>query len=557
MTVRWDHVTSLFWAARALEPHLRESFLKVACEDDVEMRREVDALLSTDTADDVFLEDAPWAKLGKVIAGRPLSPGEMLKDRYRVEEELATGGQAFVYRAHDQLLSRSVVIKLMRAGGLRNRLLKSHFEQEMRALAQIDHPGVVGILDVGELEDGSPFLVIQHVPGVSLRDALLQGPMAGPRAATILRQIGAALQAAHLSGVAHLDLKPENIMLQQHGGSETVRLIDFGIAKIDALKNEPHVTTVMVAGTVRYMAPEQLEGKNSSASDIYSLGLVACELLCGHPDVRALPRTIKRKTLATLEEALAFNPDERPADVQAWCERLAATLRGTPAPNLRRTVAMVGLLAILLVGTMAGAWWRLNNSAEPVRIIENVGAFDPVTTGFETHGDIMGTVAENATHTGYDAWRVFTTRQGYYFHSFTRSQKRRALERGWKLTAVMKVEEGGMTTGADFTGAGGRFDINVLLDGDREIVRLVTQIAPELRGLTVVQTPARAYHRYELIYDPRAKGADLWIDDERRLTGYHGHDQYLEDRGLGFGSIVYKTEQGGGSFQSVRFEISP
>jgi hypothetical protein len=131
------------------------------------------------------------------------------------------------------------------------------------------------------------------------------------------------------------------------------------------------------------------------------------------------------------------------------------------------------------------------------------------------------------------------------------------LERGWKLTAVMKVEEGGMTTGADFTGAGGRFDINVLLDGDREIVRLVTQIAPELRGLTVVQTPARAYHRYELIYDPRAKGADLWIDGERRLTGYHGHDQYLEDRGLGFGSIVYKTEQGGGSFQSVRFEISP
>ena len=154
MTVRWDRVTSLFWAARALEPHLRESFLKVACESDEDLRREVEALLSTDTSDDGFLEDAPWGELGKVFKERSLRPGEVLKDRYRVEEELATGGQALVYRAHDQLLSRSVVVKLMRAGGLRNRSLKLHFEHEMRALSQIDHPGVVGILDVGELEDG-------------------------------------------------------------------------------------------------------------------------------------------------------------------------------------------------------------------------------------------------------------------------------------------------------------------------------------------------------------------------------------------------------------------
>jgi len=556
MTVRWDHVTSLFWAARTLDPDLRDSFLKIACQGDDDVRSEVDALLSTDTTTDDFLEDTPWAELGKVKGGRPLRPGEVLKDRYRVEAELATGGQALLYRASDELLGRSVVIKLMRAEGLRNLLLKSHFEREMRALAHIDHPGVVGILDVGELEDGSPFLVIQHIPGVSLREALSQGPLPGPRAATILCQIGAALQAAHLAGVAHQDLKPENVMLQQHGGAETVRLIDFGIAKIDALKNEPHVTTVMVAGTVRYMAPEQFEGKNSTASDIYSLGLVACEMLCGHPDIRALPKTTNRKTLAALEEAMAFNPVERPADVQVWSERLAETLRTQPKQP-RRSVGMIVISAILLFGATAGAWWRLNNSNEPVRIVENVGAFDPVTAGFETHGDIMGTVAENATRTGYDAWRLFTARQGYYFHSLARAQKRRALERGWKLTAVIKVEEGGMTTGADFTGADGRFDINLLLDGDREIVRLLTQIAPEIRGLEVVQTPAKAYRRYELIYDPVLKGADLWIDGKRRLTGYHGHSQYQENRGLEFGSIVYKSDRGAGSFQSVRFEINP
>jgi serine/threonine protein kinase len=120
----------------------------------------------------------------------------------------------------------------------------------MRALARIDHPGVVGILDVGELEDGSPFLVIQHIPGVSLRQALSEGPIAAPRIAQIVRQIGAALRAAHAAGVSHRDLKPENIMLHplETTGGELVKLIDFGVAKIDKSGLESHATTVMLAG---------------------------------------------------------------------------------------------------------------------------------------------------------------------------------------------------------------------------------------------------------------------------------------------------------------------
>jgi hypothetical protein len=125
------------------------------------------------------------------------------------------------------------------------------------------------------------------------------------------------------------------------------------------------------------------------------------------------------------------------------------------------------------------------------------------------------------------------------------------------MTAVMKVEEGMLTTGVDFTGVGSRFDINLLLDEDREIVRLLTQIVPDVRGLEVIQTPARAYHRYELIYDASLKSVDLWIDGERRLTGYHGHGQFMEDRGLLFGGALYKSDRGSGSFKSVRFEINP
>jgi len=558
MSERWDKVTSLFGAARALDLHLRDAFLRIACDNDDNLRREVEALLSTDVTDDGFMEDAPWAELGRVLVDRSLEPGQVLKDRYRVEEELATGGQALVYRACDQLLGRLVVIKLMRAEGRRNRSLKSRFEQEMQALAHIDHPGVVGILDVGELDDGSPFLVIQHIPGTSLREALSRGPLPWPRAAAILRQIGAALEAAHSAGIAHQDLKPENVMLQQReGGAETVRLIDFGIAKIDASGNKPRLTTVMVAGTVRYMAPEQFDGKNSTACDIYSLGLVACEMLCGHPNVRALPDEISRETKAALEEALAFRPEDRPADVHAWCERLAETLVIGRKHHFRRLAVAIVLSAILVTGAAAATKWYLNYSREAVRIVEKVGAFDPLTEGFKTHSDILGTVTENPTRTGYDGWTIFTGKLGYYFHSFTTAQKRRALDRGWKMTAVMKVDEGMMTTGVDFTGVGGRFDINLILDGNREIVRLLTQIVPDTRGLEIVQTPARAYHRYELIYDPSLKSADLWIDGERRLTDYRGHNQFLEDRGLMFGGAVYKSDRSAGSYQSVRVEINP
>jgi tRNA A-37 threonylcarbamoyl transferase component Bud32 len=558
MTERWDRVTSLFGAARALDADLRRKFLALACEGDDGLRTQVEALLSSDAEDDGFLEEAPWTGSGRGLVEACLVAGQLLKDRYRIEEVLATGGQALVCRARDLLLSRPVVIKLMRAEGPRNRVLKSRFEREMKALAHINDPGVVGILDVGELADGTPFLVIQDIPGMSLREALSRGPMPGPRAALLLRQIGAALRAAHRAGIAHADLKPDNVMLQRReGGAETVRLIDFGIAKVDASTDEPGTTVVMIEGTVRYMAPEQFEGRNTTASDVYSMGLLACEMLCGQPDVRALPRETRRETRAVLEEALAFAPEDRPADVHEWCDRLAATLGAERRGASRWSGAGIALPAILALGAAAAALFNLANPAEVVRVVEKVGAFDPLAEGFERHGDVTGGVAENSTRTGYDGWRLTTSKQGSYFHRLTTAQKRRAVERGWEMTAVMKVEEGALEAGVDLAGTGAVFDLDLLLDGDREIVRLVTRIVPDFRGLEVVQSPARAYHRYDLIYDPSLGSADLWIDGERRLAGYHGHRPFLEERGVSFGGSLYKSERGSGMVQSVRFAINP
>src|SRR5262245_25879591 len=169
MNERWERVTSLFAAARVLETAQRDAFLAVACLGDASLRADVDSLLAADVPDDSFLQDPPWAD-----AVRPptvtLQKGQLLKNRYRVDEQLAEGGQALVYRATDELLTRPVVIKVMRAEGRRNQWLTMRFKQEMKALASIDHPGVVGIIDVGELEDRSPFLVIQYIPGLSLRE---------------------------------------------------------------------------------------------------------------------------------------------------------------------------------------------------------------------------------------------------------------------------------------------------------------------------------------------------------------------------------------------------
>lgn len=555
MTESWDRVTALFDTARLLDAAPREAFLALACGADDALREQVDALLAADGADDAFLRPPHWSDpIGPVAEA--LESGTLLKGRYRVGEALGTGAQALVYRAADELLSRSVVIKVMRAEGAGSRLLKSHFEREMTALALIEHPGVVGILDVGELADASPFLVIQYVHGTSLREAMIEGPLPLARVAAITAQMGSALHAAHVAGISHRDLKPENVMLQVMGdGGLSVKLIDFGVAKIDTDGLEPSTTMLLIAGTVRYMAPEQLEGRPAPASDIYSLALIVCEMLGGQPDLRALPKSVPRSVRAPLEAALAYHPEARPADVGEWSATLARRVRSR-GWRTHRMAAGTALATLMVAGTLASQFVT-RATREPERIIEKVGAFDPLTEGFSIAHDVTGRIVDNPTRTGYDAWRIISGSQGLYYRPFTANQKRHALERGWKLSAVFKVEEGAGGVGTDFSSAAGRFDVNVIRAGDHEIVRLMTQIVPDLRGLEIRQSPPGEYHTYELTYDPQLRTADLWIDGERRLTGYTGHRQFQEDRGLHFHSYAHIAPQGSAAFKSVRFEINP
>src|SRR5438105_3676215 len=210
--------------------------------------------------------------------------GQNLDERYLIEKELGQGGVGIVYLARDRKLhDKRVVIKVLLDKSFQNSWVVQKFQQEKEALARVDHPGVVGILDTGELPDGKPYIVMQYVDGVTLRSQIKPEGMPFDRAGEMLKQIGRALGAAHDKGIFHRDLKPENIMLQNFGaGEEQVKIIDFGIAKLKDSIVAPSTMTGATAGTVSYMAPEQLSGRPvSAATDIFAMGAIAYELATG------------------------------------------------------------------------------------------------------------------------------------------------------------------------------------------------------------------------------------------------------------------------------------
>ncbi len=281
--------------------------------------------------------------------------GATLKGRYRIERLLGRGGLGAVYLAHDlQLHNKPVVVKVVRDNpNVGAEWVLKKFREEIKALARIDHPGVVGSLDAGEMPDGKPYIVMQYVEGDSLRTVMRSGALTHERIARLVRQICQALTAAHEKGVVHRDLKPENIMVQTIGPDEEyARLIDFGIATVrDSDTGELPGAITTVAGTVLYMAPEQLQGKPKPASDIYAMGIVAYELLTGTVPFRPsspyqlldLQRshTFRRPSEvapsvppaaeAVIVKALSFAPVDRYATARAFGDDLARALTADSA----------------------------------------------------------------------------------------------------------------------------------------------------------------------------------------------------------------------------------
>ncbi len=277
---------------------------------------------------------------GRGGAPDEIAPGRLLKDRYLLEKELGRGGMGVVYLARDQqLLSKPVVVKVLLEESASDPWLQQKFHQEAEALARIDHPGVVGILDFGATPEGRPFLVMQFVEGVTLRSVIRPGGLEFRRVADLLRQAGQALGAAHEKGIWHRDLKPENVMLQDRGqGEEHVKLIDFGIAAVKDSQMGRNTQSSRVAGSFGYMAPEQLMGRACAQSDIYALGTIAHEMLTGRrPEITSeglkerpadLRSGLPPEAEQVLRKALAFHPEERYERPRDFTDRLAQCLTG-------------------------------------------------------------------------------------------------------------------------------------------------------------------------------------------------------------------------------------
>src|SRR5215471_7811669 len=287
---RWLQIEELCQAALDRPEEQRASLLDSRCAGDQALRREVESLLRYQEPAHNFIEAPALEVAARVVAAdqaRPLISDQI--SHYRVLSLLGAGGMGTVYLAEDINLNRRVALKLLPFEFTRNAGRVWRFKQEARALSTLNHPNIVTIYEIGEVED-THYIATEFIDGQTLRQQINKEVISLRDAIEVAAQVASALAAAHDSGVVHRDIKPENIMVRTDG---LVKVLDFGLAKLAeaeaddfdmrAVKNEAVSSeTGAVMGTVRYMSPEQARGLNLDArSDIFSLGVVLHEMLSG------------------------------------------------------------------------------------------------------------------------------------------------------------------------------------------------------------------------------------------------------------------------------------
>jgi len=286
--------------------------------------------------------------------------GTSLNGRYRLEARIGAGGMSTVYRALDVTLERQVAIKLMNREVATDSDQLERFRREARAVAQLSHPHIVGVIDAGE-DDGRPYIVLEYVEGETLKDRIRRlGRLPIAEAVAYAIEIARALGAAHARHIVHRDVKPQNVLIDEEGSP---KVTDFGIAR--TLEEDGLTADGRVLGTTDYVSPEQALGQHvTGQSDLYSVGVVLYEMLTGEvpfrgdnqvavamkhvreelPDVQLKRPEVSAALAAVLDTATAKRPEDRYADDA----ELVADLEDVLAIETARSGSVTGEVTTVL-----------------------------------------------------------------------------------------------------------------------------------------------------------------------------------------------------------------
>jgi len=286
---RWQKLDELFHLALEREADARADFVAQASDGDEDLRRELESMLAHYEAAKSFIESPAYAVAAETIV-EDAAPERLIGTNvgpYRILDVLGTGGMGVVYRALDQELQRKVALKFLHSELTCDKLRILRFKQEARAASALNHPNILTVYAIGEIE-GRHYISTELVEGVTLRELMKSKQMNLNQILSVTSQISSALLSAHRAGIIHRDIKPENIMLRPDG---YLKVLDFGVAKlIEPSAGDSEQSTLInteqgtIIGTIQYMSPEQARGLDVDArTDIWSLGVVFFEMLVGHP----------------------------------------------------------------------------------------------------------------------------------------------------------------------------------------------------------------------------------------------------------------------------------
>ncbi|GAA1141113.1 protein kinase domain-containing protein [Nesterenkonia lutea] len=279
--------------------------------------------------------------------------GILMGERYQLTERIAIGGMGEVWKASDQVLGRTVAIKILKEEYTGDEAFLRRFRAEARHTALLNHPGIADIYDYGE-QSGSGYLVMELVPGRPLSVLLEKDKvLSWEKTLSIIAQTGRALQVAHDQGLVHRDVKPGNLLITP---TRRVKITDFGIARL--ADQVPLTATGQVMGTVQYLSPEQATGQHATgSSDLYALGIIGYEALAGHRPFTGesqiaialkqvneppppLPETVPEPVRALIMSMLEKDPGNRPMTATKLAEAADALLRHDPESALKAVPAM-------------------------------------------------------------------------------------------------------------------------------------------------------------------------------------------------------------------------